>query len=238
MTIILLQYIAHYIIPPIFHFSSYYIPPSSGCEVVFNHRVKATTVILPCPALLAPKADNSICLVFSSIIQLSNLDVRSIVSSLTFDNIFHHSKRQTAFFGASSYNYSNTHHIPSPLSTNKVVQNCLSIINDTFPNAGLNSVLINYYPDAKAMIPFHSDDEADIYNDSYIFTLSIGALREMTFRNKRSKKHLLKLALPHGSLICFSKYSQSLFEHAILELEDDRRGPTGPRISFTFRKIH
>ena len=87
------------------------------------------------------------------------------------------------------------------------------------------------------MIPFHSDDEADISNDSYIFTLSIGALREMTFRTKHNKKHLLKLALPQGSLICFSKYSQSFFEHAILELEDDRLGPTGPRISFTFRKI-
>ena len=166
---------------------------------------------------------------------MCKLNVLSLVNSLTFDNCFRHSKRHTAYFGDHSYNYSNTHHTPSPLSTNKIVYNCISILNKTFPNTGFNSVLINYYPDSRAMIPFHSDDEANICSNSYILTLSLGATREITFRNKINKKHLIKLALSHGSLIGFSKHSQALYEHAVLECV--RQGPTGPRISLTFRKI-
>ena len=41
------------------------------------------------------------------------------------------------------------------------------------------------------MIPLHADDETDICNDSYIFTLSIGSTREMTFRDKFTKQHSL-----------------------------------------------
>ena len=85
------------------------------------------------------------------------------------------------------------------------------------------------------MIPFHADDETDICNDSYIFTLSIGTTREMTFRNIDNKQHLLKLALSHRSLICFSKSSQSLYEHAVLA--GTPQDITGPRISLTFRKL-
>ena len=123
--------------------------------------------------------------------QIPEFDVSSLADSLTFDNCFHNSKRQTAFFGDLPYNYSSTYHTPSPLSTNTIVQNCISTLNETFPGTGLNSVLVNYYPEARAMIPFHADDETDICNDSYIFTLSIGSTREMTFRDKFTKQHSL-----------------------------------------------
>ena len=215
---------------------NYYFLLSSGCQIVSNHRIQVVTNRLRFPTVLDPTANSSICLVFSPIQQMPNFDAQTFADSLTFDKCFQHSKRLTAYFGNTSYNYSRTKHTPTPLSANSIVQNCITTLNDTFTNQGLNSVLINYYPDANAMIPFHADDEADICNDSYIFTLSIGSTRTMTFRNKVNKQHMLKIALSHGSLICFSKLSQNFYEHAVLT-SDNPGLNTGPRISLTFRKL-
>ena len=207
---------------------------SSGCSLISCHGIQAATVSHSYPCFL-PKADSSICIVLSSLQQIPEIDVHSLAGSLTFDNCFNHSRRQTAYFGDLPYNYSFTNHTPSPLSSNSLVQNCISTLNETFPGTGLNSALVNYYPDARAIIPFHADDETDICYDSYIFTLSIGSTREMTFRDKNTKQHLLKLALSNRSLICFSKSSQSYYEHAVLA--GDPQAHIGPRISLTFRKL-
>ena len=175
---------------------------SSGCRIVNSHRLQVATVSQTFPCFL-PKADSSVCIVFSSLQGIPEIDVHSFTDSLIFDNCFHHSKRQTAYFGDYSYHYSSTYHTPSPLSANAIVQKCISTLNKTFPGTGLNSVLVNYYPDARAMIPFHADDETDICNDSYIFTLSIGTTREMTFRNINNKQHFQASTITSFSYMLF-----------------------------------
>ena len=129
---------------------------------------------------------------------------------------------------------SNTNH---PIAANPLIKSCFDEIDKLFPEAKVNTVLLNYYPDGDATIPFHSDNEPEICRDSFIFTYSIGQTRTLVFRDIDSKKHLCNISLHHNSLIFFTKASQFLYEHSItsqtLDCTHDKR-----RISLTFRKIN
>ena len=162
------------------------------------------------------------------------LDLDDILNSLPLLQMPYSSKRSTAYFGPRSYSYANTTHTPQPVSSNKYVMHCLNTINMLFSDAELNSVLINYYPTCNSFLSFHSDDEKEICHDSYIFTLSVGSSRCLHFRSTLTKKHLLKITLTNGSLLCFSKASQFMYQHAVLP----EPASSGPRLSLTFRKLN
>ena len=178
-----------------------------------------------------------------SICYISNIEmplqpsVNDLISTVAFDYTFKQSKRMTAYYGSKDYAYSNTHHAKYPISTNPFIKSCIDEINMTFPGALVNTVLLNYYPDGDATIPFHSDNEFEICDDSFIFTYSIGHTRTLVFRDISSKKHLCKISLEHNSLIFFTKSSQLLYEHSIISKTMDCK-TTCPRISLTFRKIN
>ena len=174
----------------------------------------------------------SICYISSSLMP-TQLSVLDLVNSVKFDNTFKQSRRMTAYFGSKDYAYSNTHHTRQPITANPFIKSCFDRINMLFPRAMVNTVLLNYYPDGNASIPFHSDNEHEICSDSFIFTYSIGHTRTLVFRDINSKKHLCNISLVHNSLIFFNKASQFLYEHSITPETLDR----SPRISLTFRKI-
>ena len=100
------------------------------------------------------------------------------------------------------------------------------------PTCRSYTVLVNYYPDGSSKINFHSDDEDDIEDNSFIFTLSFGHSRTIIFRTLERKKHVAKISLKDRSILLFSKASQHLFQHAI-----QHETGVSERISLTFRKL-
>lgn len=124
------------------------------------------------------------------------------------------------------------HHSPQRISSNHYIELCFNLVIGLFPDAGLNSVLINYYPIGASKLNFHSDDESEICKDSYIFTLSLGHSRNMLFRSVKTKRHLARVTLNDRSLLLFSRASQYSFQHAIPPGTGDQA-----RISLTFRKL-
>ena len=177
-------------------------------------------------------SERLICYIYPVPIQLTNLTIDEILHSITFDNSFHHSSRKTAYYGDYDYAYSTTLHVKKSIMEPSFLHSCIHTINQVFPTAEVNSVLINYYPNGKSVIPFHSDNEHSICQNSFIFTYSIGQTRTMLFRDHTTKNLLCKTRLSHNSLIIFSKLSQSHFEHSIAA-----DNTVDPRLSLTFRKL-
>ena len=88
----------------------------------------------------------------------TKLSVDDLINSVKFDNSFKQSKRMTAYFGLKDYAYSNTHHTKQPIVANPLIKFCFDEIDKLFPEAKVNTVLLNYYPDGDATLPFHSDN--------------------------------------------------------------------------------
>ena len=182
---------------------------------------------------------NSICFLMPDFTLVDHsFDLEDFSKSLNFDFIF--SNRKTAYFGKYSYSYGHTTHIPKSIDDNEYIRKLFYSFIEIFPYSNVNSVLINCYSNDSSHLPFHADNEIYIANDSYIFTLSLGCDRQICFRDALSHNSLLKVNLQHGSLICFSKRSQELFEHSILPAcYKTKAGPQkfAYRISLTFRHV-
>jgi alkylated DNA repair dioxygenase AlkB len=104
---------------------------------------------------------------------------------------------------------------------------------------GFNSVLANLYRDGNDSMGWHSDDERELGRQPVIASLSLGAEREFRFRRRLARgvragaADVLRLRLPHGSLLCMAGATQALYRHDLPKT----RAPAGPRINLTFRRI-
>jgi alkylated DNA repair dioxygenase AlkB len=127
-----------------------------------------------------------------------------------------------------SYTYSGRTHHPKPWT-----ETLLGLKRDVerIAGAAFNSVLLNLYPDARASIGFHSDDEPELGDRPVIASLSLGADREFRFRPKRACGKLTKVVLMHGSVLVMRGDTQRNWMHGI----EKSREPCGERINLTFR---
>ena len=208
---------------------------------------KSTKVIVsrpPSNGIL--QSDYAICEVYPKPqIISSQFDYLDFVSTLQhgFDNFLRMSKRYTIFFGNGNYTYGDVTHSSRPISDNKYISEFMCAITAFFPQYKFNSVLVNFYPHADSHLPFHSDDEPDIIDDSYIVTLSLGTSRFISFRNSNTKVMLANILLEHGDLLIFSKKSQRLYQHSIrsgnfkFNYSVTSNSPYISRISLTFRTL-
>ena len=183
-------------------------------------------------AQTAQLAKDSICYLLPNFAKSLQLNVNDILNSIEFDKQINRSNRRTAYFGNVPYRYSYTYHKAKHTSENPLIESCLDAVNHCFIDAEVNTVLINFYPDGSSKLNFHSDDEAEIADDSFIFTLSFGHSRNIVFRSLKHKKLIAKVLLADSSLLLFSKASQFIYQHAILP-----ETGTSERISLTFRKM-
>lgn len=106
--------------------------------------------------------------------------------------------------------------------------------DDDRDNFELNSCLVNRYHSNMSSLPEHADDEGDIDPKSCIATLSIGAPRNITFRELGTNEKT-KLPCNSRSMYLMSRHSQNFFKHS-MEPEEDL--PDGVRYSLTFRAVH
>ena len=160
----------------------------------------------------------------------------TLVNSLFFTHKFQASGRQAIYFGDVPYVYPGGSHPSRPLVTNSYVYEMFTFVSNAFPGLNLNSCLINYYPNSKSSIPFHTDDENCIAPRSFILTLSLGATRTLCFKRLGSRdknQACLKVDMADGEIIVFSRGSQNFFLHGV---PSENHGGL-PRLSATFRSI-
>ena len=140
-------------------------------------------------------------------------------------------KRKTAWYGDSDYVYiySNTEKKALPctgelIKLKQVVENLL--------NTKFNSCLLNLYHDGNEGMGWHSDDEKSIEEHSTIASVSFGAERKFSFKNKQSKK-IISILLEHGSLLLMKGQTQKNWLHSLPK----SKNITLPRINLTFRRM-
>ncbi|TXC85304.1 alpha-ketoglutarate-dependent dioxygenase AlkB family protein [Luteibaculum oceani] len=95
-----------------------------------------------------------------------------------------------------------------------------------------NCVLMNYYRNGSDSMGWHADNEPELGENPSIASLSLGGVRVMNIKNKKSKR-LTKISLNPGSLLLMKGAFQENFIHAIPKTTK----PVPPRINLTFRQI-
>lgn len=95
-----------------------------------------------------------------------------------------------------------------------------------------NNCLINYYLDGKSKMGFHSDQVDILEEDTGVGIISLGAERNICFRQKENKEEKINHLLHSGSFFHMSQDMQTDWEHAI-----PKDGSESGRMSLTFRAI-
>lgn len=94
-------------------------------------------------------------------------------------------------------------------------------------------VFLNLYEHQHHHLGWHADDSPEMSDDHPIVSVSLGAEREIWWRENGSKE-VHKLLLESGSAFVMPPGMQDTHQHRIPK--HDR--PCGPRISLTFRVFH
>lgn len=96
-----------------------------------------------------------------------------------------------------------------------------------------NFALCNHYPDGRAGLGWHADNERDLVRRAPIASLSLGAERDFQVRLGRHGKAVLSVPLAHGSLLLMHGAIQEHYQHRVPK----RARCTTPRVNLTFRAI-
>jgi alkylated DNA repair dioxygenase AlkB len=78
-----------------------------------------------------------------------------------------------------------------------------------------NNCLINFYPDGKSKMGFHSDQTDILEAGTGIAIVSLGETRSLKFRNIADPEKTETYELPSGSLIYMTQEVQALWQHSI-----------------------
>jgi len=165
---------------------------------------------------------------------LSELTFHELSSELNFD-LHHPGGRATSFFGSVPYTYGRTSHPvsvkPLPSTLKHVYEKLQQLDADITPEN--YTCLCTLYKDGSVGIPMHNDSEPSIVEDSQIYTVSIGATRNLRISSTVGPFVEHNIPLEHGSLYVMSRADQDNWRHGI----DRDIAVRNPRISLTFRKL-
>ena len=191
----------------------------------------------PTPSLREEvKLDETVCKVFDSeSVNFSEITVPDILGQFKVESPATHGNRMTAYFGDKSYRYGPVNHDPQPYPDFPVFDTIFNKMASVVPDITKSNYtcLVTLYPNGQSSIKPHSDNEAQIYPESSIYTISVGSKRTVVFQNQLGIINETHIELPHGSVFSMTRASQSDWKHSILpdpNIQD-------PRISFTFRKL-
>ncbi|NHZ79026.1 alpha-ketoglutarate-dependent dioxygenase AlkB [Massilia sp. CCM 8695] len=148
------------------------------------------------------------------------------MSTVTWDERM--KARKTASFGA-SYNYSQIVYAESPMPPLLDIL-CARLEGEL--GFRPNNCLLNYYPDGRSSMGFHSDETDGLADGTGVAIISLGSVRAMAYRNKLDAALRVDYPLPNGSLLYMSEHVQQEWMHAI-----PKDPHAGERISLTFRAI-
>ncbi|MEE8056823.1 MAG: alpha-ketoglutarate-dependent dioxygenase AlkB [Pseudomonadales bacterium] len=145
--------------------------------------------------------------------------------------------RLNAWYGDkdAAYRYSGLDLLPlSWTNTLLTLKTAVEALLGTVVDTPFNSVLASYYRDGSDSVAWHSDDEAELGTNPVIASLSFGAMRRFSFRNRNAKnQHPIHLDLVGGSLLVMAGSTQRYWHHQIPKTTT----VLGGRINLTFRRI-
>lgn len=95
-----------------------------------------------------------------------------------------------------------------------------------------NACLMNLYHDGSEGMAWHSDGEKELKKNGAIGSLSLGAERKFSFKNKKSKE-VISIVLSSGSLLVMKGSTQTHWLHRLPPIKRIQE----PRINLTFRTI-
>jgi len=140
-------------------------------------------------------------------------------------------KRKVAWYGELpfEYTYSNTTKQALPWTTAllKLKATIEKQTGETF-----NSCLLNLYHDGSEGMAWHSDAEKDLKKNGAIASVSFGAERRFSFKNKQTKE-VVSIVLQHGSVLIMKGETQTNWQHRLPPV----KGVTRLRVNLTFRTI-
>lgn len=134
--------------------------------------------------------------------------------------------RRTASFGK-PYNYSQIDYRESPIPA--YFDPLLERLHDQLGIA-FNNCLLNYYETGNNSMGFHSDDTSGLMDGTGVAIVSLGSVREITYKEKANPENQVSYPLSPGSLLYMDDAVQQHWLHAIKRQRD-----VGPRISITWR---
>ena len=97
-----------------------------------------------------------------------------------------------------------------------------------------NNCLINYYPNGRSKMGFHSDQIDQLVDKSGVAIFSLGSKRIIRFKNKIDTSKAVDIELKPNTLFYMSQEIQKDWLHAILP---DKDNSLNERISITFRLL-
>src|SRR6476660_5107946 len=140
-------------------------------------------------------------------------------------------KRNVAWYGDSEYLYTYSSTTKRALAWTKELSELKRIVEE-HTETRFNSCLLNLYHDGNEGMGWHSDDEKPLGKNNTIASLSFGAERKFSFKNKQTKQ-TVSLVLEHGSLLIMKDATQTNWLHRLPK----SKNITQPRINLTFRTI-
>jgi len=140
-------------------------------------------------------------------------------------------KRKVAWYGEKPYNYTYSNTTKKALFWTQELLD-LKAMAEEKTNESYNSCLLNLYHNGTEGMAWHSDAEKDLKRNAAICSLSLGAERKFSFKNKHTKE-VVSLVLKHGSCLVMKGATQKNWLHRLPPTSI----PTNARINLTFRTI-
>lgn len=140
-------------------------------------------------------------------------------------------KRKVAWYADQpfSYVYSKVTKVALPWIPllKKLKERVEEVSGETF-----NSCLLNLYHSGEEGMAWHSDDEKMLVEKGAIASLTFGAERRFSFKNKETKERI-SLILENGSLLMMKGETQENWLHRL----PPTKTVSTPRINLTFRQM-
>ncbi|WP_330221486.1 alpha-ketoglutarate-dependent dioxygenase AlkB family protein [Marinomonas phaeophyticola] len=140
-------------------------------------------------------------------------------------------KRKVALYADRAFTYTYSNITKQALPWTKELLAIKAIVEARLGET-FNTCLLNLYHDGSEGMAWHSDGERDLQKHGVIASVSLGAERKFSFKNKITSD-TVSLLLEHGSLLIMAGTTQDCWQH--------RLPPTTkvhePRVNLTFRNI-
>ncbi|MFM7218111.1 MAG: alpha-ketoglutarate-dependent dioxygenase AlkB family protein [Bacteroidota bacterium] len=143
----------------------------------------------------------------------------------------HVTARKFAFYGDRPFGYNYSGHVRTALTWSPVLDEIRKQVESNTRQT-FNACLLNLYHNGEEGMGWHSDDEPELDPEAPIASVSLGAERKFSFRN-RSDKSTRSILLEHGSLLVMDALCQRHWLHALPK----SKRVSAPRINMTFRRM-
>ena len=139
--------------------------------------------------------------------------------------------RKIAFYADNDINYTYSKNEKIGKKWNEVLIYLKEMV-EAKTKTNYNACLLNLYHDGTHGMGWHSDNEKEILENSSIASLSFGANRKFSFKNKKTKQ-TISLILENGSLLEMKENTQKNWLHALPKTKQTKN----IRINLTFRQM-